>query len=356
VSALFASTAEVEAQARTATPEGILPAPFEAHRRLVLSALRTTRLPGLGLETLMTSYQMGWSDAEGKALDDASGKLLRPALSLWGCEVAGAPPAQALPAALAVEWIHNFTLVHDDIQDGDLLRRHRPTVWAVWGAGQGINAGDALFARAFEILSAQDGAPPARSLAAVRILARAVRRVIAGQCRDLAQERHPQISPLAYLRMARLKTGALMGAGLAAGAVLGGGGEALAATLQRAGELLGLAFQVRDDWLGLWGDPGRTGKPLGDLARRKVTYPVVAAYAGAAGAQRDRLTSLLRTQDPASTAELRGLLEELGGAELGATLGSALAARAVAVVARLGSPRRTAEFADLAGQLAGRLS
>ena len=107
----------------------------------------------------MSAYHLGWTDAQGHPANDPAGKRIRPALALWACESLGGDPAWALPAAVAVELIHNFTLIHDDIQDGDQLRRHRPTVWTIWGAEQGINAGDGMFANAMSGLLAPGSAP-----------------------------------------------------------------------------------------------------------------------------------------------------------------------------------------------------
>ena len=144
------------------------------------STMRATAPPATSVTGLMAAYHMGWADREGRPLEVASGKLVRPSLCLWACSAAGADPRHALPVATALEWIHNFTLIHDDIQDGDHERRHRATVWSVWGAAQGINAGDALHAIAFERLLAP-GPLAGRRLRAGRVLARAIRDVVEGQ-------------------------------------------------------------------------------------------------------------------------------------------------------------------------------
>ena len=286
----------------------------------------------------------------------APGKLLRPSLCLWAALASGGEIGDAMPGALAVEWIHNFTLVHDDVQDGDRLRRHRPTVWAVWGEHQAINAGDAMCAQAFALLSGP-GPHEERRLRCVSLLAGAVQRVVEGQCLDLAHEGNPELATSAYLRMARLKTGALLGASLAIGAVLAGAGGTLAGALGRAGETLGLAFQVRDDWLGVWGDPAVTGKPAGDLARRKVTYPVVAAYAAASSSQRRELKRLFARPDPGATMHLYELFTELGGPGLIEDVPLTLAQEALAPL-RISAlePGRLAELEVLAAWLARRTS
>src|SRR5262249_6067784 len=155
---------------------------------------------------------------------------------------AGGAADLALPMASAAEWAHNCTLVHDDIQDGDRERRRREAVWSVWGVSSGLNAGDALHALAFEVLL-RPGPASGRPLRAARALAAAVREVIEGQCMDLALEGRLGANPGAYLRMARAKTGALLGACLEGGALIGGASAAVGIRLRRAGQLLGLAFQ-----------------------------------------------------------------------------------------------------------------
>jgi geranylgeranyl diphosphate synthase type I len=328
--------------------------------------LRDTAPPPSSMTGLMAAYHMGWADRDGQARDAGAGKRVRPALCLWACQAAGADPAVALPVAVAVEWVHNFTLVHDDIQDGDRERRHRETVWSIWGTAQGINAGDALHAIAFELLLAP-GPAAARRLRAGRLLARAVRDVVEGQCLDLALEGRLQSSPAAYLRMARRKTGALLGFCLEAGALVGGAAAPVPRRLRRAGELLGLAFQVRDDWLGIWGRPALTGKSRdGDLDRRKVTYPVVAGYAAMAPAERRRLRYLFRpaqedahdgAADGAAVPELRALLEARAADRRAEEAACRFAAEAVALVGACHLPPQSADqFRELADYVANRTS
>ena len=138
------------------------PALLDRHTELLDSGLRKTAPRTRGLLRQMSAYHLGWTDAQGRPADEPAGKRIRPALALWACESLGGDPAWALPAAVAVELIHNFTLIHDDIQDGDQLRRHRPTVWTLWGAEQGINAGDGMFANAMSGLLAPGPRPGRR--------------------------------------------------------------------------------------------------------------------------------------------------------------------------------------------------
>jgi geranylgeranyl diphosphate synthase type I len=318
---------------------------------MVAGRLAATAPPTSSISGLMASYHMGWVDRHGRPDSDAGGKLVRPCLCLWACEAAGAEPAQALPVACAVEWIHNFSLVHDDIQDGDRERRNRPTVWSIWGPAQGINAGDAMHALAFETLLAAGE----RAARPARVLAAAVRRLVEGQCLDLRQEGGLRTTPAAYLRMAAAKTGALIGACCEAGAMAGGAAADLAARLRRAGELLGLAFQVRDDWLGTWGDPAMTGKSRdGDLRRRKVTYPVVAAYARMGRAERARFRTLFGSAGDAALPELRRRLDDAEAGRLANDAAGRFACEAVALVTG-GVPRPSAAcFAEFAGHVVER--
>src|SRR6266545_6449199 len=200
----------------------------------VSSRLRASGPAPTSMSGLMAAYHMGWVDRDGRPDEAAPGKIVRPSLCLWACAAAGSDPQLAMPLACAVEWAHNFTLVHDDIQDGDHERRHRATVWSVWGVAQGINAGDTLHALAFEVLLAP-GRLAARRLRAGHVLARAIRAVVEGQCVDLGLEGRLLARPPAYLRMARAKTGALLGACLEAGAIVGGAGAGVARRLGRAG-------------------------------------------------------------------------------------------------------------------------
>jgi geranylgeranyl diphosphate synthase type I len=319
----------------------------------VIALLRATAPPTSTRTGLMAAYHMGWAGPDGRPLADGAGKLLRPHLCLWACEAVGGEAAAALPVAAAVEWIHNFTLIHDDIQDGDVERHHRATVWSVWGVSQGINAGDALCALAFRGLLAP-GPRPGRRLRAAHALAGAVLEVVEGQCLDLALEGRPGASPAAYLRMAAAKTGALFGASLEAGAIVGGASSATARRLRTAGRLLGQAFQIRDDWLGIWGDPDLTGKSRdGDLGRRKVSYPVVAAYRAMDPTRRRQFRLLFARPGPEPVSELRRRLEEAGAPELAQTAARELAWRAVAAVPDL-SPERSNQFQELASYVANR--
>ncbi|MXW41550.1 MAG: polyprenyl synthetase family protein [Acidimicrobiia bacterium] len=206
---------------------------------------------------------------------EGKGKGARPALALLSAEAAGATSHVGLPGAVAIELIHDFSLIHDDIIDADTERRHRPTVWAKFGVGTGVITGDALHALAYETLLSDP--TPARVRAAGE-LTRAVSAMIAGQSMDMAFEHLPTITVEQCLAMERGKTGALLSFACSVGAILADADEGFISALADFGMHLGIAFQATDDLLGIWGDPARTGKPAGsDLRVCKKSMPVVIA-------------------------------------------------------------------------------
>ena len=242
-----------------------------------------------------------------------SGKALRPALALLSARAALAAPERGVPAAVAVELVHNFSLLHDDIMDGDTERRHRPTAWTVYGIGAAILAGDAMLALAQDILL-EDKAP--QGLWAARCLSVAVQRLIAGQGADLAFEQRDDVTLAECQEMAGDKTAALMACACSIGAIHVGAPPAMAMGLAGFGAHAGQAFQLTDDLLGIWGSPAVTGKPVrSDLRARKKSLPVVAALTAGTPAAGE-LGTLLRQEDPLSEDALvraAGLVEEAGG-------------------------------------------
>ncbi|MFJ2948032.1 family 2 encapsulin nanocompartment cargo protein polyprenyl transferase [Streptomyces sp. NPDC087226] len=224
-------------------------------------------------------YHFGWEQADGTPAGGGSGKAIRPGLVLAAASALGGPAARAaaVRAAAAVELVHNFTLLHDDVMDRDTTRRHRPTAWTVFGDADAILAGDALQALALRLLA--EDPHPAASAAAAR-LADCVIELCAGQHSDTAMEqRDPgEVTLAETLAMAEAKTGALLGCACAIGALYADAGDADVTAMDAFGREAGLAFQLIDDVIGIWGDPRRTGKPAGaDLAARKKSLPVVAA-------------------------------------------------------------------------------
>ena len=220
----------------------------------------------------MLAYHLGWTDG------GRGGKRIRPLLCLLSCAAAGGAWEQALPIAAAVELIHNFSLLHDDIQDNSPLRHGRPTVWTRWGAAQAINAGDAMFTLAYlapHRLRAV-GVSADVSLATLADLTQTCLFLTQGQYLDMAFEERQQITVNEYLTMIEKKTAVLIAAATRLGARVAGAEPPRLEAFYRFGWNLGMAFQLQDDLLGIWGDPAVTGKSAAsDLEKRKKSLPVV---------------------------------------------------------------------------------
>ncbi|MCY4617328.1 MAG: polyprenyl synthetase family protein [Chloroflexi bacterium] len=228
----------------------------------------------------MGRYALGWMDERGQPAS-ASGKGARAALTMLGAEAITDEPAalrRATAGAAAVEIVHNFSLVHDDVQDGDIERRGRPTVWRVWGVAQAINTGDLMRELADTAMrrALLHGASSEAVLEAIRRLNQATMLMIEGQYLDLTFEQRMDVQVEEYLAMVERKTGAMMGVSLSIGATLAGATPEQADALDRAGKRLGRCFQMRDDWLGIWADPDALGKPTdADIRRRKKSFPIL---------------------------------------------------------------------------------
>ncbi|HEY1919906.1 MAG TPA: polyprenyl synthetase family protein [Streptosporangiaceae bacterium] len=249
----------------------------------------------------VAAYHLGLTDAGGRPAASSGGKALRPALALLSARASGTEPQRGVPAAVAVELVHNFSLLHDDIMDGDEERRHRPTAWKVFGIGPAILAGDGMLALAQDILLEESGPQGAW---AARCLNAAVLRLITGQGSDLAFEKRDDVTLSECLTMAGDKTAALMACACSIGAVYLGAPPALAMSLAGFGAHVGLAFQLTDDLLGIWGAPEITGKPVrADLRARKKSLPVVAALSSGTSQGR-QLGDMLSRPEPLSEEDL----------------------------------------------------
>jgi geranylgeranyl diphosphate synthase type I len=228
----------------------------------------------------MMRYHLGWVNEHGHSLQSSKGKALRPTLCLLACEATGNDFRKALPAAASVELVHNFSLIHDDIQDNDRERRHCPTVWSIWGKPQAINAGTAMcLLGSITLLSLGEcNVPVPKQLRAQRLLDESCLRLIEGQYLDIDYETRLDVVVTDYLEMIDKKTGALIGCSLELGALLGTDDESFVERFRNFGRNLGLAFQIRDDILGIWGNGEKTGKPLGsDIQHKKKSLPIVYA-------------------------------------------------------------------------------
>jgi geranylgeranyl diphosphate synthase type I len=265
----------------------------------------------------MVRYHLGYAGRDLRPLDPRAvdrGKRMRPAVALLAAGAAGGEPRAAAPVAAAVELLHNFTLIHDDIQDESPIRRHRPTVWSVWGVGQAINAGDALFAAAHLPLYriARSDATAELRLRLVEAFDRMTIAIVEGQTLDLAFEARPDVSPGEYLEMIAGKTAAIVRFAAWAGALLGGADDAAASRWAEFGLALGLGFQVRDDLLGIWGTQEATGKaPADDVRRRKQTLPILILRERLDRAEREELSRLFTAPnvDGVGVARVLALLE-----------------------------------------------
>ncbi|MEU1090593.1 family 2 encapsulin nanocompartment cargo protein polyprenyl transferase [Streptomyces sp. NPDC005892] len=278
-------------------------------------------------------YHFGWADAEGdegSAASGPAGKAIRPALVLAAVRALGGDPERAVRAAVAVELVHNFTLLHDDVIDEDATRRHRPTAWAVFGVPDAVITGDAMLALALRLLADDDH--PASAAASARLTA-CVIELCAGQQADCAfEDRGPREVTLdECLTMAMAKTGALLGCACAVGALYAGASDRSVGAMDGFGRESGLSFQLIDDLIGIWGDPARTGKPVGaDLTAHKKSLPVVAALTSGTPAAAD-LAALY--EGPLGTPEEVGraadAVERAGGRDWAQVTAADRMARAV---------------------------
>jgi geranylgeranyl diphosphate synthase type I len=313
------------------------------HRGAVTQGLRAALDRLDETSRLQAGYHLGWTDLDGQPTGANGGKAVRPSLALLSAEAAGAPAEAGLPGAVAVELVHNFSLLHDDLMDGDVERRHRRTVWSVWGPSSAILTGDALLALATEVLL-DSGSPNAG--AATNLLARATRELIRGQVLDLAFERRAQVTQDECLDMAAAKTGALLAASAAIGAVLAGGPDAVVAALATYGAELGLAFQLVDDILGIWGDPAVTGKPVfSDLRSRKKSLPVTytLTHGGAAAQELAEWLADAGEHDEAALRRAAELIAAAGGRDWAAGEADRRLALGLSALDAVGLPDRARE-------------
>lgn len=254
----------------------------------------------------MMHYHLGWTDAQFRPAEVKLGKRLRPIFTLLACRAAGGDPHDALPAAAAVELIHNFSLIHDDIEDQSDTRRGRSTVWAIWGEAQAINAGDAMFTLGHLALHrlSERGIPADRITTALHALDHTNLALCQGQHLDLHFENRLDVDTDAYMTMIRGKTAALLGCATQLGALVASPDPTVAECYRRVGEELGLAFQIQDDLLGIWGKANLTGKPVADDIRsRKKSLPIVYVLGRKNNADAERLRTIY-SQDKLSEGEV----------------------------------------------------
>ncbi|MBQ1098001.1 polyprenyl synthetase family protein [Streptomyces sp. b94] len=264
----------------------------------------------------LAGVHFGWWDTSGVPTsgNGSVGKEVRPALVLLSCKAAGGAPTAGVQAAVAVELVHNASLLHDDIIDGDRIRRGRPALWSQSGVPAAILAGDALFFLATQVLA--QAPPPLGGQAGVDLLTAAMQKLIDGEYTDTLLQDRQTVSVAECAAMAQGKTRALIAASCALGALAAGADVEHVAHLRAFGAHVGAAFQLIDELLGIWGDPRRTGKPAyADLAARKKSLPVAAALA-ADGSAGQELCDLYASRRPLSTQDVEraaDLVDRAGG-------------------------------------------
>lgn len=267
----------------------------------------------------MLQYHHGWLDENLQPIAADSGKRIRPLLCLLSGEACGGAAEAILPVAAAIELLHSFSLVHDDIQDESPLRRHRPTVWSLWGAPQAINVGDLLYAEANRCLLRLSRVVPAD--VALKVAARFQETCVLlceGQYLDMDFETRPDVTLDEYFGMIERKSAALIAYAAWAGAAAAGAGNEQAEHMHEFGRDLGLAFQIQDDVLGIWGLESETGKSVSsDIAAAKKTLPWLHALWTLPAVDAGELADLYRlpSRDGAAVARARHLIEQSGARE-----------------------------------------
>ena len=264
----------------------------------------------------MLRYHMGWQDKHGHSCSKESGKFIRSALCLLSCQAVGGDMVQVMPAAAAVELIHNFSLINDDIEDTSYERHHRATLWKLWGQSQAINAGDAMFTLAYLALLRlkERGIASEKITNSIKILSLACLELCEGQCLDVEYENRLDTTIENCLDMAAKKTGALFAVSTSLGAHLGSEDDKMVKYFHLFGKGLGIAYQICDDILGIWGMEESTGKSAGDISQRKKTLPVVYGLQNSQGDIRKRLEELYaqKSIEGKDITEVTKILDRLG--------------------------------------------
>ena len=253
-------------------------------------------------------------------LTRAGGKMLRPALTLIVSEAVGGTRESALKSAAAIELIHTFSLIHDDIMDNDDMRRGMPSVHKVWGEDVAILAGDTLFSKAFEIIIRTEGTSSEQNNHALATVADACVKICEGQASDMGFEDRFDVTEDEYMEMIFKKTGALIAAATKVGAIMGGATQDVIDAMYEYGRLIGLAFQIQDDYLDLASDEETLGKPIGsDIEKGKMT---IIAIKGLASDESGRLLKILKDENNSQDdiGEAIEILTKCGAIEYARTL------------------------------------
>ena len=257
---------------------------------------------------------MGWQEIDGTDSSATGGKRMRPTLAMLAADAVGGDLERATPIAVALEYVHNFSLIHDDLEDMDRMRHHRPTVWAVWGKPAAIISGNAMLKIADQAVwkLRSIGVEDSIALEAEAELTQQYLKMMEGQYLDISFETEESVSVPQYLDMIERKTGALIEASIYLGGLVGprtGPDRQKAIALKAIGHELGRIFQIRDDVLGIWGGK-ETGKPVGaDIKRKKKALPAIHALNMSYGASASRIRDIFRTQDDLNEKDIHEVLE-----------------------------------------------
>ncbi len=250
-----------------------------------------------------------------KHLIKAGGKKIRPALVLLTAEAVGGNIEGAYKTAAAVELIHTFSLIHDDIMDEDEMRRGKPSVHTMWGEPMAILAGDILFSLAFELVAQTqvDDVPASRVIKALNTVVDACIKICEGQACDMSFEEKFDVGESEYLNMIYKKTAALIAAATKSGAIIGGGTAEQVEALSQYGELIGMAFQIQDDYLDVVSDEEELGKPVGsDIVEGKMTLMVVHTLSVASPEDKEELIFILKSGDESNTQRAIDIFNKYG--------------------------------------------
>lgn len=305
-------------------------------------------------------YHLGWLNPDLRPANAPAGKRIRPMLCLLACAAAGGDPRHAAPAGAGLELLHNFSLLHDDIEDHSATRRHRPTAWTIFGMPLACNAGDGMFSAAHLAFFRLEryGVPVERLVAALRCFDEMCLALTEGQFLDMAFESRSDVTPDEYFRMIAGKTGALLAAAPAIGALVAGAAPEVVAAYRAYGAALGRAFQLQDDILGIWGAESETGKSAAsDILSKKKSLPVLHALAHPQVGSRLRALYAGPAFTPADVPVVLALLDQTGArAQAQAEVQAATVAGRVALAAAAprAAPDAHALLAELLDSLAGR--
>ena len=295
---------------------GQLPGAFQLYQDHIGAALRRGLSVGCDGLCDMLRFHMGWGDVRGRRVEERGGKGLRPSLCLIACDATGGDVLQAMPAAVALEYVHNFSLIHDDIQDRDETRHGRPTLYWQWGMPRALVAGNFLRAIADRAVQglADSGLGERLALDVAGALTSAYLEMIEGQYMDLQFEGRRDVTVHQYLEMISKKTGALLRCSVDLGAMIGTCDQQTRAAFHEFGRALGFLFQIRDDVLGVWGETEQTGKPVyADIRRKKNSFPVMHAMASSQNGDARTLQAIYGQPDnEISERDVATVLEILG--------------------------------------------